>query len=96
MAATLEHILGLGSASASQNTDARPVTLRTSLSTLRTVDEAPYRTAILAGAKLVTLSWAVYPTLDATRPAGLSTRSSGRNSVSATVSPASPSPASCC
>jgi beta-N-acetylhexosaminidase len=59
---------GLGSATTQQNTDLGPVTLNASLSTLRNVDEAPYT----AGAKLVMLSWAVYPALDGTRPAGLS------------------------
>jgi beta-N-acetylhexosaminidase len=72
VAATAKHFPGLGPASSAQNTDTRPVTLRTLLSTLRAVDEAPYRAAIQAGARLVMLSWAVYPALDATRPAGLS------------------------
>jgi beta-N-acetylhexosaminidase len=72
VAATAKHFPGLGPASSSQNTDTRAVTLRTSLSTLRTVDEAPYRTAISAGVRLVMLSWAVYPALDSARPAGLS------------------------
>jgi beta-N-acetylhexosaminidase len=72
VAATVKHFPGLGSASSSQNTDTRPVTLSVGLSTLRAVDEAPYRTAIAAGAKLVMLSWAVYPALDAALPAGLS------------------------
>ncbi|MFL6142204.1 MAG: glycoside hydrolase family 3 N-terminal domain-containing protein [Labedaea sp.] len=72
VAATVKHFPGLGSASAAQNTDTRAVTLPVGLSTLRNVDEAPYRTAIAAGAKLVMLSWAVYPALDSTRPAGLS------------------------
>jgi beta-N-acetylhexosaminidase len=72
VAATAKHFPGLGSASSSQNTDTRAVTLRASLSTLRSVDEAPYRTAIAAGVKLVMLSWAVYPALDGSRPAGLS------------------------
>jgi beta-N-acetylhexosaminidase len=72
VAATAKHFPGLGSASSSQNTDTRAVTLRASLSTLRTVDEVPYRNAISAGVRLVMLSWAVYPALDGTRPAGLS------------------------
>jgi beta-N-acetylhexosaminidase len=41
------------------------------LSTLRSVDEAPYEAAIAAGLRLVMASWAVYPALD-DRPAGLS------------------------
>lgn len=72
VAATLKHFPGLGKANSDQNTDTRPVTLNVSLSTLRNVDEAPYPASISAGAKLVMLSWAVYPALDASRPAGLS------------------------
>jgi len=55
-----------------RNTDTGPVTLHVPLSGLRTRDEAPYPAAIAAGVKLVMASWAVYPALDATRPAGLS------------------------
>ncbi|RPK38358.1 beta-N-acetylhexosaminidase [Streptomyces sp. NBC_01260] len=72
VAATAKHFPGLGPASANQNTDLGPVTLTTSASTLRSIDEAPYRAAISAGTKLVMLSWAVYRALDADRPAGLS------------------------
>ncbi|WP_406092168.1 glycoside hydrolase family 3 N-terminal domain-containing protein [Streptomyces sp. NBC_01013] len=72
VAATAKHFPGLGPASASQNTDVRPVTITTSAATLRSVDEAPYRDAIAAGTKLVMLSWAVYTALDSSRPAGLS------------------------
>lgn len=72
VAATVKHFPGLGTATAANNTDLRPVTLPVSLSTLRTVHEAPYQDAIAAGAKLVMLSWAVYPALDGARPAGLS------------------------
>lgn len=72
VAATAKHFPGLGPAAASQNTDLRSVTITTSASTLRSVDEAPYRDAIAAGVKLVMLSWAVYTGLDSTRPAGLS------------------------
>ena len=39
---------------------------------LRSVDEAPYRAAIAAGARIVMLSWATYPALDPRLPAGLS------------------------
>jgi beta-N-acetylhexosaminidase len=49
-----------------------PVTLNGPLSGLRARDEAPYPAAIAAGVKLVMASWAVYPALDAARPAGLS------------------------
>jgi beta-N-acetylhexosaminidase len=70
--ATAKHFPGLGTAARDQNTDEGPVTLHTSLSSLRGVDEAPYRAAIAAGVKLVMSSWAVYPALDPRRPAGLS------------------------
>ncbi len=50
----------------------RPVTLNVSLSGLRARDEAPYPAAIAAGVKLVMASWAIYPALDASHPAGLS------------------------
>ena len=72
VAATAKHFPGLGAASATQNTDAGPVTLNVPLATLRGIDEYPYRAAIRAGVKLVMVSWAVYPALDPRRPAGLS------------------------
>jgi beta-N-acetylhexosaminidase len=72
VAATAKHFPGLGAATSSQNTDTRPVTLNVSLSNLRSIDEAPYVSAISAGVKLVMCSWAVYPALDASLPAGLS------------------------
>jgi len=72
VAATAKHFPGLGAASASQNTDAEAVTLNLSKTTLRNVDESPYPAAISAGVKLVMASWAVYPSLDKNRPAGLS------------------------
>ncbi|MEW2521530.1 glycoside hydrolase family 3 N-terminal domain-containing protein [Actinacidiphila alni] len=72
VAATAKHFPGLGAATAAQNTDLGPVTLTQSLATLRAVDEVPYRTAVTAGVDLVMLSWAVYPALDASHPAGLS------------------------
>lgn len=71
VAATVKHFPGLGAATASQNTDVRPVTLNLSLNTLRSVDEVPFQAAISAGVKLVMVSWAIYPALGA-RPAGLS------------------------
>jgi beta-N-acetylhexosaminidase len=73
VAATAKHFPGLGSATASQDTDAGPVTLTVPLATLRSKDESPYPAAIAAGVKLIMVSWAVYPALDATYPAGLST-----------------------
>jgi beta-N-acetylhexosaminidase len=72
VAATGKHFPGLGAATQEQNTDLRPVTLSASLSTLRMVDEAPYRAAIAAGVKLIMTSWAIYPALDPDFPAGLS------------------------
>jgi beta-N-acetylhexosaminidase len=72
VAATAKHFPGLGSATKNQNTDNGPVTLRVSLTQLHTIDEVPYPAAIGAGVKLVMVSWATYPALDATLPAGLS------------------------
>lgn len=72
VAATAKHFPGLGSATRDQNTDLRPTVLGSSLSTLRSVDELPYRAAISSGVKLVMLSWGTYPALDPTHPAGLS------------------------
>ncbi|HEY7016037.1 MAG TPA: glycoside hydrolase family 3 N-terminal domain-containing protein [Streptosporangiaceae bacterium] len=72
VAATAKHFPGLGAATASQNTDAEPVTLHVPLSALRATDEFPYQAAIAAGVKLVMVSWAVYPALGTKRPAGLS------------------------
>ena len=42
------------------------------LDQLRDRDEAPYPAAIAAGVELIMVSWAIYPALDAARPAGLS------------------------
>jgi beta-N-acetylhexosaminidase len=72
VAATAKHFPGLGAATRRENTDLGPVTLKQSLATLRANDEAPYRSAIAAGVKLIMTSWAVYPSLDRRRPAGLS------------------------
>lgn len=72
VAATGKHFPGLGAASQSQDTDARPVTLNVPRHQLRSVDERPYGPAIAAGLKLVMVSWAVYPALDPHFPAGLS------------------------
>ena len=74
VAATVKHFPGLGAATASENTDERPVTLNVPLAQLRSIDELPFRSAIAAGAKLVMSSWAIYPALDRTRPAGLSSK----------------------
>jgi beta-N-acetylhexosaminidase len=72
VAATAKHFPGLGSATRNQNTDSGPVTLTVSLSKLRATDEVPYPAAVSAGVKLVMVSWAVYPALDAKLPGGLS------------------------
>jgi len=72
VAATAKHFPGLGSATKNQNTDNGPVTLSVSLTKLRGIDEVPYPAAIAAGVKLVMVSWAIYPALDARLPAGLS------------------------
>jgi beta-N-acetylhexosaminidase len=71
VAGTAKHFPGLGAATANQDTDVRPVTLNLSLATIRDVDEAPFQAAINARVKLIMLSWAVYPAIQA-RPAGLS------------------------
>jgi beta-N-acetylhexosaminidase len=72
VAATAKHFPGLGSATAAQDTDLQPVTLSLSAASLRTIDEAPYVSAIRAGVQLVMLSWAAYPALGGPTPAGLS------------------------
>lgn len=72
VAATAKHFPGLGAAARNQDTDISPVTLNVPLATLRSTDELPYRAAIASGVKLVMVSWARYPALDPSRPAGLS------------------------
>ena len=72
VAATAKHFPGLGTATSSQNTDEQPVTLYVSRAELRSTDEHPFQAAIAAGVKFVMVSWAVYPSLDPKRPAGLS------------------------
>jgi beta-N-acetylhexosaminidase len=74
VAATGKHFPGLGAAGAGMDTDLGPVTIDLPASTLRSVDELPYRSAVKAGVKLVMVSWAVYPSLDPARPAGLSAK----------------------
>jgi beta-N-acetylhexosaminidase len=74
VAATAKHFPGLGDATQSQNTDLVPVVINETATELRTVDEAPYRSAITAGAKVVMVSWARYPALDPALPAGLSSK----------------------
>ena len=74
IAATAKHFPGLGAAPAGANTDLTAVTLSQGLAELRTVDEAAFVPSIRAGIDLVMASWAIYPALDAARPAGLSRR----------------------
>jgi beta-N-acetylhexosaminidase len=69
---TAKHFPGLGAATATQDTDVEPVVLNVPLSTLRSVDELPYPPVIAAGIKMIMVSWATYPALDAKLPAGLS------------------------
>ena len=71
VAAAAKHFPGLGAATASQNTDVRPVTIRLSKSAIQRTDEYPYTAAIGAQVDLVMVSWAVYPNLGSRRPAGL-------------------------
>ena len=72
VAATAKHFPGLGAASKNQDTDKVPVTITLSKHALQTVDELPYVAAVNAGVKLVLVSWAKYPNLGSSRPAGLS------------------------
>jgi beta-N-acetylhexosaminidase len=72
VAATAKHFPGLGTASTHEDTDNIPVTLNEPLSQIRAVDELPYVAAIKANVDLIMVSWAVYPALDSSRPAGLS------------------------
>jgi len=74
IAATAKHFPGLGAAPAGANTDLTAVTLSQGLRELRRVDEAAFVPSIRAGIDLVMASWAIYPALDASRPAGLSPR----------------------
>jgi beta-N-acetylhexosaminidase len=72
VAATAKHFPGLGAATASENTDEVPVTINLSKTTLRSDDEYPYQAAIGANVDLVMVSWATYPHLGSSLPAGLS------------------------
>ena len=69
---TAKHFPGLGAATASQDTDVEPVVLDIPLATLRAVDEEPYWSAIAVPVQMIMVSWATYPALDASLPAGLS------------------------
>lgn len=72
--ATAKHFPGLGAAVTDENTDLGPVTLNVPLRKLRSIDEVPFKGAIAAGVDMIMTSWAVYPALDADRPAGLSSK----------------------
>jgi beta-N-acetylhexosaminidase len=72
VAAAAKHFPGLGAATASQNTDERVVTVSVPKATLQSDDEYPYQAAAAADVDLVMVSWAVYPSLGSTLPAGLS------------------------
>ena len=74
VAATAKHFPGLASASSTQNTDLRPVTLNDSSTRITSLDELPSRSAIAAGVKIVMPSWASYPNIGSKRPAGLSSK----------------------
>jgi beta-N-acetylhexosaminidase len=69
VAPALKHFPGFGRAGV--NTDDAPATIRTPLARLRATDERPFR-VLRRRAPLVMLSSAVYPALDARRPAPFS------------------------
>ncbi|KAL1955990.1 hypothetical protein VTO42DRAFT_7890 [Malbranchea cinnamomea] len=69
--ATAKHFPGLGAAK-DENTDLQQVTIDLPLEEIRAVDELPYISAIAAGVDMVMTSWAIYPSLDPERPAGMS------------------------
>jgi beta-N-acetylhexosaminidase len=70
--ATAKHFPGFGAAR--ENTDFAPVTIGLSAGALRSTDYASVRGVVDAGARLVMLSNAIYPSLDRRRPATLSRR----------------------
>jgi len=74
VAATAKHFPGLGAAARDANTDLTTVTLTQSAEEIRDIDERPFAAAIAAGVDMIMTSWAVYPALDPTYPAGLSER----------------------
>lgn len=71
--ATAKHFPGLGAAGRTENTDVVHVTINLTLDELRSIDEAPYISAIATGVDMVMNSWALYPALDSRYPSGLST-----------------------
>lgn len=71
---SIKHFPGLGAATKEQNTDAAPVTLDISLQDLNNIDLRPFEAAVKAGVDMVMPSWAIYPAVDGTHPAGLSNK----------------------
>jgi beta-glucosidase-like glycosyl hydrolase len=71
---TAKHFPGLGAATASEDTDAAPVTLTQSFNDLLNIDMPPFKAAVEAGTKMIMPSWAYYPALDAKYPSGLSSK----------------------
>ena len=61
VAATLKHFPGLGAATT--NTDSAPSVLRIDQATLNTVDYTPFAAGIQAGADMIMIASAIYPTL---------------------------------
>ncbi|KAL6850618.1 hypothetical protein ACO1O0_007742 [Amphichorda felina] len=72
IAAAAKHFPGLGRAPKGSNTDEVPVTLNATEEELTSVDMAPFAEAIEAGVGMIMPSWAIYPSVDAKHPAGLS------------------------
>jgi beta-N-acetylhexosaminidase len=72
VAAAPKHFPGFGAARV--NTDDAPARITLSAAQLRRVDMRPFAALIRSGVRMVMLSTAVYPALDASRPAALSRR----------------------
>ncbi len=70
--ATAKHFPGFGAAKV--NSDNESVTINLSANTLRTVDEASFKTVVKGGARMVMVANAIYPALDRSAPATLSRR----------------------
>ncbi|KAF9892077.1 hypothetical protein FE257_002483 [Aspergillus nanangensis] len=68
-----KHFPGLGGAGEA-NTDNEPVTIESDWETLQNVDMQPYQHLIAAEVPMIMCSWAIYPAVDADRPAGLSSK----------------------
>ncbi|HKN93100.1 MAG TPA: glycoside hydrolase family 3 N-terminal domain-containing protein [Thermoleophilaceae bacterium] len=70
--ATAKHFPGFGAAKV--NSDNESVTINLSAGTLRTVDEASFKSVVKGGARMVMVANAIYPALDRRAPATLSRR----------------------